>query len=210
MLLAAIPVALVAGTLTIPNAFSNGTLADASAVNANFTAVKGAVDDNATRVAAIESTAAASKIWFYAHSGGTGGASPWANYSGFVPWGVVVPGSTGFTTNTTSAGGYFTAPVNGVYSFSATVLNYPSASASAQMSFSVDGATIDETPPGAAGTAFNFGFTRSPLAAQQTMHTNATIKLNAGQVVRLSVKTMYLYTSTGHCFFTGHLVFPTP
>lgn len=47
-----------AGQLTIPNSFSSGATASASAVNANFTAVETAVDDNDTRISAIESTGA--------------------------------------------------------------------------------------------------------------------------------------------------------
>lgn len=39
-----------AGTVTIPNRFEAGTTAKAADVNANFDAVKGAVDDNDTRI----------------------------------------------------------------------------------------------------------------------------------------------------------------
>jgi hypothetical protein len=48
------PVALYAGTVTLPNTFSNGTVADADAVNANFAAVKAAIDDNAATIAALD------------------------------------------------------------------------------------------------------------------------------------------------------------
>ena len=43
-----------AGTVTIPNSFSSGSATSASQMNANFTAVKTAVDDNNTRIAALE------------------------------------------------------------------------------------------------------------------------------------------------------------
>lgn len=49
-----ISTASLAGTVTIPNAFSSGTAAVAAEVNANFSAVKDAVDDNATTIDAIE------------------------------------------------------------------------------------------------------------------------------------------------------------
>lgn len=46
--------ASTASTLTIPNTFSSGAATSASDMNANFTAVKAAVDDNNTRIAALE------------------------------------------------------------------------------------------------------------------------------------------------------------
>lgn len=45
-----------AGTVTLPNTFTSGTPALAAEVNANFSAVKGAVDDNHTRLTAVEET----------------------------------------------------------------------------------------------------------------------------------------------------------
>ena len=52
-----IPLAVAAGTVTVPNTFTNGTAADADAVNANFDAVKTAVDDNDSRITTAQSTA---------------------------------------------------------------------------------------------------------------------------------------------------------
>lgn len=49
-----VPAALLASNVTGLTAFVNGNVADATAVNANFTAVKNAVDDNAARIAALE------------------------------------------------------------------------------------------------------------------------------------------------------------
>lgn len=43
---------LIAGELTVPNSFSANTTAVAADVNANFNAVKAAVDDNDTRITA--------------------------------------------------------------------------------------------------------------------------------------------------------------
>jgi len=43
-----------AGSVTIPTTFTSGTTAKASEVNANFTAVKTAVDDNDSRIATLE------------------------------------------------------------------------------------------------------------------------------------------------------------
>lgn len=49
----ATPLWLWAGSVTIPNAFSDGTVASATAVNANFSAVATAVNDNNTRITAM-------------------------------------------------------------------------------------------------------------------------------------------------------------
>lgn len=52
----AIAAAAVAGAapVTVPNTFAPGAAASASQVNANFTAVKGAVDDNHARITSLE------------------------------------------------------------------------------------------------------------------------------------------------------------
>lgn len=50
----ALPAAVTAGVVTGLTTFNNGSVADAAAVNTNFTAVKTAVDDNAGRIAALE------------------------------------------------------------------------------------------------------------------------------------------------------------
>ena len=53
----AIPLAVVAGTLKVPNDFVNGTQADADQVNANFYAVEDAVNDNDARITTAQSAA---------------------------------------------------------------------------------------------------------------------------------------------------------
>jgi hypothetical protein len=63
-------------------------------------------------------------VWFYAYDGGTTGAAPFSNYTGYVPWKNVLSGSSSFTTNDTTSGGYFTVPVTGIYQLNASVLNY--------------------------------------------------------------------------------------
>jgi hypothetical protein len=52
-----IPLAVAAGTVTVPNTFTNGTAADAGEVNANFDAVEAAVNDNDSRITTAQSTA---------------------------------------------------------------------------------------------------------------------------------------------------------
>ncbi|MCH2185950.1 tail fiber domain-containing protein [Myxococcota bacterium] len=53
-----IPIAVAAGTITIPHTFTNGTPANADEVNANFVAVKTGVDDNAADIATQAATLA--------------------------------------------------------------------------------------------------------------------------------------------------------
>ena len=53
-------VAAIAAELTIPNSFSNGTAANADQVNANFEAVKTAVDDNNQKITALSQPRSAS------------------------------------------------------------------------------------------------------------------------------------------------------
>ena len=62
LVLLAVPVVVVAGTITLPHAFVNGEVADANQVNANFDAVKTAVDDNDSRITAAQSTADANAV----------------------------------------------------------------------------------------------------------------------------------------------------
>ena len=57
LLLALLPVAVYADSITIPNTFVNGQVADADQVNANFSAVKTSVDDNDGRITTAQGTA---------------------------------------------------------------------------------------------------------------------------------------------------------
>jgi hypothetical protein len=54
--------AALASPVTGTNTFTAGTPIRAADVNANFTAVKAAVDDNASRITALEATSAASRL----------------------------------------------------------------------------------------------------------------------------------------------------
>jgi hypothetical protein len=55
--LLAYPVRLLAGSVTIPNIFTNGQVADANQVNADFAALATAVNDNDSRITALEAAA---------------------------------------------------------------------------------------------------------------------------------------------------------
>lgn len=52
----AFPLGIGAATVTLPNTFANGTVADADQVNANFAAVSSAVDDNDARLTELPLT----------------------------------------------------------------------------------------------------------------------------------------------------------
>jgi outer membrane murein-binding lipoprotein Lpp len=54
----AVPVALTAGTVGSLTTFVNGTVTDANEINANFEAIRVAVDDNAAQIAALSGGAA--------------------------------------------------------------------------------------------------------------------------------------------------------
>ena len=58
LVLLAIPLVVAAGTLTVPNTFTNGKVADADEVNANFDAVETEVNDNDSRITVVESETA--------------------------------------------------------------------------------------------------------------------------------------------------------
>jgi hypothetical protein len=58
----ALSTALIAGSVTLPNSFTAGTPARASEVNANFSAVATAVNDNHNRITAIESLVAGDNL----------------------------------------------------------------------------------------------------------------------------------------------------
>lgn len=71
-----VPLAAYASTLSVPYAFVNGTTADANEVNANFSAIETAVNDNHARISTLEAAPAAGDITgVIAGIGLTGGAS---------------------------------------------------------------------------------------------------------------------------------------
>ena len=57
--------------VTIPNSFSSGSATNAAEMNANFSAVKAAVDDNDSRISALESSSAVTASEFMGFSSGT-------------------------------------------------------------------------------------------------------------------------------------------
>ena len=57
--------------VTIPNSFSSGTTTSAAEMNANFTAVKSAVDDNDSRITTLEGSVSAPASQFMGFSSGT-------------------------------------------------------------------------------------------------------------------------------------------
>jgi hypothetical protein len=54
LVLLAVPLVVVAGTVSVPNTFVNGAVADADDVNANFDSVETAVNDNDSRITAAQ------------------------------------------------------------------------------------------------------------------------------------------------------------
>jgi hypothetical protein len=103
-----IPLAVAAGTVTVPNTFINGTAADADAVNANFDAVKTAVDDNDSRITTAQSTADSNSAGISLSapviSGNTSNIS--TNTAGISSSATAISGNTSnISTNTTAISG---------------------------------------------------------------------------------------------------------
>jgi hypothetical protein len=71
-----------ATTVTIPNSFSSGTATNAAQMNANFTAVKAAVDDNDSRISALEGSSGAGQFMGFSSgtTNGAGGILTMSNY----------------------------------------------------------------------------------------------------------------------------------
>jgi len=60
-----------ATTVTIPNSFSSGTATNAAQMNANFTAVKAAIDDNDSRITTLQNSNNAAASQFMGFSSAT-------------------------------------------------------------------------------------------------------------------------------------------
>jgi len=61
LMLLAVPLVVAAGTVSVPNTFVNGEVADADQVNANFDAVETAVNDNDALITALETDTVAAQ-----------------------------------------------------------------------------------------------------------------------------------------------------
>ena len=141
--------------------------------------------------------------WFYANDGDSSGTGTFNNYTGFVPWNVLQTGSKHFTTASAStSGGYYTAPVDGIYHFDTSILNYPDArSGISGIYFSVNDSTEGETGIN------SYGYNRKTnMPGQENMNASATFRLSEGDTVKVYVTNMDCYTQTGHAFFSGYLV----
>ena len=140
--------------------------------------------------------------WFYAFNGGSNGTGATFNdYTGFVPWGSLLSGSKHFTTASAStSGGYYTAPVDGIYHFDTSILNYPDTRIGISgIFFSVNN--------NAAGESNGLGYNRKTnMPGQESMNASATFRLNEGDTVKVYVANIDCYTETHHAFFSGYLV----
>jgi len=185
-------------TTTSPTSSGTYVLIHDTSVNSSKTNLRngnvGIGTTNPTQKLEVNGFIKQTAVWFYARNGASQISTA---YTGFVPFANVLPGSTNFTVNNTTAGAYFTAPIDGIYHFTTSVLNYPTATVG-ELSFSVDGNILQ-------GYFNGIGFTRQSLSNNQTISSSITIKLSASQVVRVRVVSIYLYTEGHHGYFSGYL-----
>ena len=143
--------------------------------------------------------------WFYAYDGDAMGgtennnAGTFNDYTGFVPFNKLKPGSKYFTTSNTTSGGYFTAPCDGIYHFNTSVLNYPNArSGITEIFFSVN----DDT-----NVNNSYGYIRKTnMPSQHCIMTGSTFRLSEGDSVKVYVINIDLYTDSYIGIFSGYLV----
>jgi hypothetical protein len=150
--------------------------------------------------------------WFYAYDGNTSGTSTngvgFADYTGFVPWNLLKTGSKHFTTadgsGGTTSGGYYTAPVDGIYHFDTSVLNFPDARTPGGDDYSGIFFSVNGDTTGTDGTAY--GYFRKTPDKQESMSTSSTFRLYEGDIVKVHIDRMDCYTQSQHAFFSGYLV----
>jgi cytoskeletal protein CcmA (bactofilin family) len=138
--------------------------------------------------------------WFYAYNGTSGGSGYFNDYSGFVPWSSVSSGSSHFTTGTTTSGGYYTTPIDGIYHLDTSVLNYPDTRTGiSEIFFSVNGNVN--------GVTNGFGYNRkNNMPEEESLTSSTTIKLNKGDIIKVYVTNIDCYTTGNSVFFSGYLV----
>jgi len=143
--------------------------------------------------------------WFYAYDGDTSGSGTFEDYTGFVPWNLLKPGSKHFTTASAStSGGYYTAPVDGIYHFDTSVLNFPDARTPGGDDYSGIFFSVNGDTTGTDGTAY--GYFRKTPARQESISTSSTFRLDEGDIVKVHIDRMDCYTQSQHAFFSGYLV----
>ena len=126
----------------------------------------------------------------YGNSGGTS-----FNSVTVVPYNQIVDNVGGHYDPTTYT---FTAPIDGKYFFSASFLEYPSAST---------GSITFWCSKNGAGYNSSYPMSRGPLTSQQTLGWHGHVSLSAGDYIQAKIEgTGTYYTSGGHAHFSGHLI----
>tara|TARA_B100001939_G_scaffold10869_1_gene9563 strand:+ start:2777 stop:4885 length:2109 start_codon:yes stop_codon:yes gene_type:complete len=137
--------------------------------------------------------------WFHAYDGDSVGTLSFASYTGFAPFNKVRAGSKHFTVSNSTTGGFYTAPVDGIYHFETSVLNFPSNRTSiSAIWFSINGDTTEGN---------SIGYNRKHNVQTQThLDASSTFRLIKGDIVKVMVKNIDCFTDNYLGWFSGFLV----
>jgi len=209
LVLLAIPLVVAAGTLNVPNTFTNGTVADPDEVNANFGSVKAEVDDNFNRTttnavaaANAQSTADAAAA---GHTVNTDTQLTEAQVDGFVANNGFSTGGHTVDTNTQLSGGEVLGVVanSGLFAAATVVVTAQSTADAAQATATANQTRLDTQGPHERPSFNNTAVGNSALLDNNSQGSSNTavgvnaLRNNTGGKFNTAVGNDALFTNTG-------------